>query len=145
MAEPDTESAHRKRVARFYLIIAMLAMRGADFLLLWYLSLPGYSSALFIGAIVGSILWTTALFIGIWLRQSWARYILIGFNCVFIALFVYPIFVAWGMREVRFTMPLQLLTAGVLLYAGATTLLVCSKRIRHLATRSMIGLTRGGR
>lgn len=139
MPERDTESAHRKRVARVYLIVALLAMRGADVLLFLYLSLPGYSSALHIGAIVGSLLWTTALFVGVWMRHSWARYVLIAFNCVFIALFNYPLFVAWGMREFRFTPPVQFLLAGVLLYAGATTLLVCSKRIRHLAAMSMIG------
>lgn len=139
MSEPDTESAHRKRVARCYLIIVLLAMRGADCLLFWFLSLPGYASAVHSGAIVGSFLWTTALFIGIWKRQSWARYIMIAFNWAFIALFSYPLFVAWGRRELSLALPFLLLGGGVLLYVGATALLVCSKRIRHLAAMSTIG------
>lgn len=139
MSVPDSESAHRKRVARCYLIVALLAMRSADFLLFWYLLLPGFASAAHTGAIVGSLLWTTALFIGVWLRQSWARYVLIAFNCAFITLFSYPLFVSWGQRQITLTLPHRLLLGGVLLYGGATALLVCSKRIRHLAAMSMIG------
>jgi len=139
MSVQDSESAHRKRVARCYLIVALLAMRGGDFLLFWYLSLPGYASAAHSGAIVGSLLWTTALFVGVWMRQSWARYVLITVNCVFIALFSYPLFVSWGQQQITLTLPHRLLLGGVLLYAGATTLLVCSKRVRHLAAMSMIG------
>ncbi len=139
MPAPDSESAHRKRVGRFYVIVALLAMRGGDGLLYWYLTLPGNDSPVHSGALVGSLLWTTALFIGIWKRQSWARYILLAFNCAFIALFMYPLFVSWGRREITFALPYLLLTGGVLLYMGATALLICSKRVRHLAAKSMIG------
>src|SRR5215203_5597409 len=121
MSVQDTESARRKRVARCFLILALLAMRGGDFLLFWYLILPGYASAPHSGAIVGSFLWTTALFVGVWLRHSWARYVLITFNCAFIALFTYPLFVSWGQRQITLSLPSRLLIGGVLLYVAATT------------------------
>lgn len=139
MAERDSESAHRKRVGRFYVIVAFFAMCAGDVLLYFYLSLPGNDSPGHSGAIVGSILWTTALFIGIWKRQPWARYVLLAFNCAFIALFSYPLFVSWGRREISLSLPYLLLLGGVLLYIGATALLICSKRVRHLAAKSMIG------
>ncbi len=117
----------------------MLMMRAGDWLLFSFLSLPGSDSAPHRGAIVGSILCTTALFIGIWQRQAWARYVLLAFNCGLIVLFSYPLFVAWGRREITLALPYFLLAGGVLLYGLATALLICSKRIRHLAAMSMIG------
>ena len=139
MSAPVSESTHRKRVARGLLLMIFLGLRVADCLLFWYLSRPGNASALMSGAVVGSILWTTTLLGAIWRRQSWARYVLITFNCGFIALFSYPVLVAWGTRELAPTFEYQLIITAVVLYSTATALLVCSRRIRHLAAMSMIG------
>lgn len=139
MSLPDSESARRKRVAKGFLALIFVALRIADALLLFYVALPGNESALFTGAVAGSILYTTTLIVGIWRRQSWARYVLITLNWAFTAVISYPVFVAWGRRELSMTLPNQLLVAAVVLYAASTALLICSRRIRHLATMSMIG------
>ena len=61
--------------ARIGLIVIFVLLRLID--ALFFLALPTGPTGLALPALIGAFLWTTALLVGIWRRQEWARIILL--------------------------------------------------------------------
>src|SRR5260370_39941238 len=60
---------------RMWLLAIFCALRGIEVLI--YLGTTASDKSRLIGTILVNVVWTTALLTGIWLRQNWARYVLI--------------------------------------------------------------------
>ena len=135
MSDPLHDRGHRTGHARSFLALAGLLQRIGDAAVIWFTFSPGNSMQLLRGVAIGSLLCTSVLLIGVWRRLRWARYVLTGFNWVYITGFGFRVLEGWSEMKPTLSDPDAVLSAGVLLYAGATVLLVRSRRIRHFANR----------
>ncbi|MEA3211066.1 MAG: hypothetical protein QOE70_4123 [Chthoniobacter sp.] len=133
MSEHHHSHLYRERQARLLVCLVFVLLRAADALVIYYSFFPSNPLPFLRGLTVGSVLWTTVLLGGVWRRQVWARYFLIGVNWCFIALLSYPLLLAWGRSEPAASSPYLLIAGGLLLYTAGNTILIRSRRIRHFA------------
>src|SRR5688572_22471775 len=68
--------AHRKRMARIYLIGIFALLSSAHALLFWFCVSHHNPWRMMVGLMVGEVISTTLLLAGIWKRLPWARYVL---------------------------------------------------------------------
>ncbi len=115
-----------------FLVIVFVLQRLGDAAVIWYTFLPS-NSAWLRGVALGSLVWTTALLVGVWRRFRWARYLLTSFNWGYITVFTFCVLQGWNEFQPTPTDPYTVLTAGIVLYFGANVILVRSRRVRHFA------------
>jgi hypothetical protein len=77
------------RSGRMWVAVIFCLLRVVD--LLVYLSVGFYDIAGANQAVMVSALWTTSLLVGMWMRQGWARYILIGLMIIGVAAGVFAL------------------------------------------------------
>jgi hypothetical protein len=134
MTDHTHERGPRIAHARLFLVVVFVLQRLGDAAVIRLTFQPVFASSLLRGVAIGSLFWTTALLVGVWRRLSWARYLLIGFNWLYVAAFTYAVVNRWPAITVQFSDPFVAATAGVILYAGANVILIKSRRIRHFAS-----------
>ena len=83
---------------------------------------------------LSTVIWTTALLIGIWYRQNWCRYILIVL--LLLTVVVFMILVPEGMVIFGDDMLLVLFGGLALAYAAIAWVLISSRDIRRLTNRT---------
>jgi hypothetical protein len=127
------ERGHRTGNARLFLAIAFLIQRMGDAAVIWFAFSPENPALLLRGVAIGSGLCTSVLLVGVWRRLRWARYVLTGFSWAYVAIFGFRALQAWAEVKLVPADPHAVLIAGVILYAGATVILVRSRRVRHFA------------
>jgi hypothetical protein len=64
-------------VGQISLIVIFCALRALD--AVFYFEWPALNKSNVLVSIINNVIWTTALLAAIWLRKSWARYVLILF------------------------------------------------------------------
>ena len=130
----DTEGTLRR--GRMWIAVIFCAFRLLDAVVVLLLKmLPEGSEQKYLYLyIILTGLWTTALLVAIWLRQAWARYVLVGL------LIAIP--VAEGFLLPRISLDFggatidPVLTGSILLYACIAGLLILLKPIRRLTSQS---------
>ena len=124
---------HRRRTARLFLAVILVGLYVAEALLWYFTNNRSNPWPFLVGHVVGSALATTLLIIGIWRRNSWARYVLIVFLWYLIAIFGIVVLVVAGEEYKTDRKPLMAAIVAVGIYVAANTLLICSRRIQYLA------------
>lgn len=132
--KPHHSHAHRKRIARFYLIGVFLLIIIADALLLRFAFSMWNPWRTLIGLLIGQTMASTLLIIGMWRRQSWSRYVLIALLWVMIGIISLLTLVIgsnplWANPRVYL-----ILGTGLLLLILANTWVIISKRLQFLVT-----------
>lgn len=131
--KPHHSHAHRKRVARFYLIGVFLLIMVADALLLFF-AFSGWNPwQMLKGLLIGQIMASTLLIVGMWRRQSWSRYVLIATLWLMIGLLSLVTLVISN----PFRAPAQVylvLGTGLVLLILANVWVITSKRLQFLVT-----------
>ena len=133
MTEHSHDRGHRTKHARTFLLIAMVLQRLGDAAVIWFTFQSANSMSLLRGVALGSLLCTSVLLVGVWRRLRWARYLLTGFNWIYIMGFAFVALLAWSEEPPTITSPYVAVIAGVALYAAANVILVRSRRVRHFA------------
>ncbi|HYR58065.1 MAG TPA: hypothetical protein VEO95_05530 [Chthoniobacteraceae bacterium] len=133
MTEHTHERGHRTTHARLFLVIVFVMQRLADAGVIWYTFLPAKSVFWLRGIALGSLVWTTALLIGVWRRFRWARYLLTSFTWVYLAVLTFHILQGWNELDLTLSDPYTALIAAAVLYLAANAILIRSRRVRHFA------------
>ena len=128
-SHPSRESDFR---GRLWLILIFLALRGIEVFM--YLAVPARNNSQLLGSMLSTVIWTTALLIGIWYRQNWCRYILIVL--LLLTVVVFMILVPEGMVIFGDDMLLVLFGGLALAYAAIAWVLISSRDIRRLTNRT---------
>jgi hypothetical protein len=76
-SRPRRGSSFRGKLS---LVAIFLILRALDAFI--FFEYPLISKSALVGALINNIIWTTALLTAIWLRKSWARYVLIFFQAL---------------------------------------------------------------
>jgi predicted membrane channel-forming protein YqfA (hemolysin III family) len=127
--------AHRKRMARIYLIGILALICTADVLLFWFTFSQHNPWRIMVGLMFGQVIGSILLLGGIWQRNPWARYVLAVLNFGVIAIFAMQALYLNGRPEVGDQRMLSLIWIAVGLLTIANTWLIRSKRIQYLATQ----------
>jgi peptidoglycan/LPS O-acetylase OafA/YrhL len=122
----------RKRLARFLLIFTFLIVLAADALLFWFCfhilnPYPGLT-----GILVGSLVGSTALYVAIWRRQAWARYVLLALLWITFFIMCAPVLSFTEDAQNYRQTPVIVLVSGCALYLVAIGILTISYRIQQL-------------
>jgi hypothetical protein len=133
MSEHPHDRSHRTRHARLFLVLVFVLQRLGDVAVILFTFLPVNSVSLLRGVAIGSLVWTSALLVGVWRRLRWARYALTTFTWGYIVVFTFCVLQAWNEVEPVPTNPYLLLIVGVTLYSAANLILIRSRRVRHFA------------
>ena len=132
MSHTPHSHTFRKRVARIYLVGIFLLVGVADALLARFSVSP--VSPWLIGVLFGQSISSVLLLIGIWRRQMWSRYVLIGLLFATIAIFSLAALMLSTHPESPLRPALMLVCPGIACMIAANTWLIVSKRIQYLAT-----------
>jgi hypothetical protein len=135
MSEHPHDRGHRTRHARTFLAVAFLLQRIGDAAAIWYAFHPSNSTLLLCGVSIGSCLITSVLLVGVWRRLRWARYVLTGFNWVYITGFGFWVLQTWDETKPLLSNPRLAMLAAAVLYGGANVILLRSRRVRHFANQ----------
>jgi hypothetical protein len=126
---------------RAWVVTLWVLLRLADLPMIWLAFHPHDATGQFPVAIFVSFLWTTALFVALWLRQNWARYI----TAAFLGYYVF----AWGFGVAMLAISLargdirpgmmpfvttatSILSIATLLYLVVLVTVLRSKSIKYL-------------
>jgi hypothetical protein len=115
-----------------WLIFIFLALRSIEVFM--FLLVPAESNSRVLGSMINTVIWTTALLIGIWYRQNWCRYILIAILLLTVVtlMIIVPEAVVLLDAEILFV-----LFAGITLaYAAIIWVLISNSDIRRLTDRT---------
>ncbi len=114
------------------LVVIFCVLRGVD--LLMYFGTTGSDKTRLLASIITTGIWTTALLVGIWKRQNWARYFLIVL--VLLGVFAYALFTPDVVQDKGTGSPLLavFIIAGAA-NAGIAFCLIRSRHIRRLCQR----------
>jgi hypothetical protein len=122
----------RKRAARLLLIFTFLLVLAADALLFWFCFHVLNPYPALTGILVGSLVGSTALYIAMWRRQAWARYVLLGLLWVtFFVMCAPALSFSDDAQNYRQT-PVLVLISGCALYLVAIGIVTISYRIQQL-------------
>jgi hypothetical protein len=130
--------ASRKKIrARIWLFIILLLLSGAHYFFYRFSINRLNTSSITPGLTFGCVLWTTVIWGAMWLRNGWARYVMIALICL--GIFSYG-WIAMVVREESID-PLPELTRmvvyGLMLYTAALVPLSASRTLRaYLAPRT---------
>ena len=137
MSHTPHSHTYRKRVARIYLAGIFLLIAAADFLFGWFAFEP--RSPWLLGVIFGQSISSILLVIGVWRRQTWARYVLIGLIFATITIFSLAALMLSTEPQIPMRPALQFLIPGIASLIAANVWLISSKRIQYLATPAASG------
>ena len=133
---------HRRRHGnsrRARVCLAVLFVVFASLQIVMYLHVEPSRTHLprFMSALINDAIWTTALMLGVWLRQKWARYILIAFQLlsVFGVVLASCDLLEPGMM-VKDSTAMGLVVAAGLAHAVCAWLLICSRDFKRLTSHS---------
>jgi predicted membrane channel-forming protein YqfA (hemolysin III family) len=127
--------AHRKLMARVYLVGILILICAADALLFWFTLSQHNPWRILIGLMFGQVTGSILLFAGIWNRMPWARYVLMVLIFGVISIFAMLALYLSGRPEVGDQRMLTLIWAALGLLVIANTWLIRSKRIQYLASQ----------
>jgi FtsH-binding integral membrane protein len=127
--------AHRKHMARMYLIGILALICAADVLLFWFTFSQHNPWRIMVGLMFGQVVGSILLLGGIWKRNPWARYVLVVLNFGVISIFAMQALFLTGRPEVGDQRMLSLIWIAIGLLTIANTWLIRSKRIQYLATQ----------
>lgn len=134
MSEDHSRHARRKLIARLWLVLIFLFLRGADVLLVWFAFHPFNPWPSLKGLAIGSAITTTALLIGLWRRSAWTRYVLVGVIVFTGILFALPYMIFLNNPVVGDEEPKKAVLTGVIVYFLCAVPLIRSRRIHYLAS-----------
>ena len=134
MSEDHSRHTHRKIVARLWLLLIFLFLRGADVLLIWFAFHPFNPWPSLRGLSIGSAIGTTALFVGLWRRSSWTRYVLVSVIIITGIVFALPYLIFLDNPVAGDEEPKKAVLAGVVVYFLCAVPLIRSRRIHYLAS-----------
>lgn len=137
MSHTPHSHLYRRRAARIYLVGILLLIGAADALLARFALHP--RSPWLLGVLFGQSLSSTLLLIGVWRRQMWSRYVLIGVLFGTIAIFSLAALMLNSTPEIPLRPALVMLVPGIASLIAANTWLIVSKRIQYLATPAASG------
>lgn len=99
-----------------------------------YLLVPTENNTKVLGSLINTVIWTTALLIGIWYRQNWCRYVLIAMLILTVVTFM--IIVPEAVVLLDDDMLFVLFGGIALAYAAMVWVLISSPDIRRLTDRT---------
>ena len=134
MSEDHSRHSHRKLIARLWLVIIFLFLRGADVLLVWFAFHPFNPWPSLRGLAIGSAIGTTALLVGLWRRNPWTRYILVAGIILTGVMFSLPYMILLNYPVAGDAEPKKAVLAGVITYFICAVPLIRSRRIHYLAS-----------
>ena len=117
---------------RLWLILIFLALRGIE--VVTYLLVPEENNSRLIGSIINNAIWSAALLTGIWYRQNWCRYILIGLLLVTVVTLM--IVLPDALVLLGDDLIVVLLAGITLAYVAIVWVLISSPDIRRLTDRT---------
>jgi predicted membrane channel-forming protein YqfA (hemolysin III family) len=127
--------AHRKRMARIYLVGIAILIGLADVFLFTFAFSRHNPWRILVGILFGQVAGCALLVAGIWNRNSWARYVLLVLNFVVISIFAMIALYFSGRPEMGDQRILTWVWSAVGLLVIANTWLIRSKRIQYLASQ----------
>src|SRR5687768_14387418 len=124
------------RKGRVVLVAVFFALRAVDVLiyLLARAEPAGFDRARLVSFLVCLALWTTSLLVGMWLRQAWARYLMIAF--VFLSGLVELLWLPSAFFEVPGPILQPILTAIGVIHAGILYALIGIPAVRRLTSQA---------
>jgi len=135
MTGGDRSHGYHLHFARPLVVAAFLLQRVGDAAVLYSTSLPTSPHPALRGLAIGALVCTVVMFVGVWRRMRWVRYVLVTFSWLY----------AFGLslvglefwREYSFERfdPRSLPLVAAAFYLAATAILVRSRRVRHYANR----------
>lgn len=126
--------AHRKKMARVYLVGILLLLCAADALLFWFSFSQHNPWRILVGLMFGQAFASILLLVGIWKRLPWARYVLAVLIFGVITIFALQALTLSGRPEIAAQM-LAVIWTAIGLLVIANTWLIRSKRIQYLASQ----------
>ena len=132
MPRPRTPAHIRHRQARILLLVGFVILRGADWLLFWFLQQPPQGYMPMLGVVIGSIVASTALIIATWQRQPWSRYVLLAVLWGVVAAFCVPLLGLTVSKDELSRAIVGSLFGGVGLYLFVILIFTVSKPIQRL-------------
>ena len=139
MSDDHSRPSRRKLVARIWLAVIFLLLRGADVLLVWFAFHPFNPWPSLRGLAIGSALGSTALIIGLWQRSPWTRYILVTVIILTGLIFTLPYMILLNNPVAGDTQPKQAVLTGVVIYFLCAVPLIRSRKIHYLASSPASG------
>jgi hypothetical protein len=127
--------AHRKKMARVYLIGIFLLLCAADALLFWFSFSQHNPWRMLVGLMFGQVISSILLLAAIWQRLPWARYVLTVLIFSVITIFAMQALYLTGRPELGNQSVLSVIWIAVGLLVIANTWLIRSKRIQYLASQ----------
>jgi predicted membrane channel-forming protein YqfA (hemolysin III family) len=127
--------AHRKKMARIYLVGIFLMLCAADALLFWFSFSQHNPWPLMVGLMFGHAVSSIFLLAGIWKRMPWPRYVLAILNFGVISIFALEALYLMGRPEAGDPRILNLVWVSIGFLVVANTWLIRSKRIQYLASQ----------
>jgi hypothetical protein len=117
---------------KLWLIFIFLALRSIEVFM--YLLVPTENNTRVLASLINTVIWTTALLIGIWYRQNWCRYVLIAMLILTVVTFM--IIVPEAVVLLDDDMLFVLFGGIALAYAAMVWVLISSPDIRRLTDRT---------
>lgn len=127
--------AHRKKMARIYLVGIGLLLIAADVLLFWFTFSQHNPWRMLVGVMFGQVISSVLLLSGVWSRLPWARYVLAVLIFAVIGIFSLQALYLMGRPEVQDSNVLNVVWTAIALLVAANTWLIRSKRIQYLASQ----------
>lgn len=127
--------AHRKKMARVYLVGIGLLLIAADALLFQFTFSQHNPWRWLVGLMFGQVISSILLLCGIWSRLPWARYVLATLIFAVISAFSLLALYLVGRPEVGDSNVLSMVWTAIALLVAANTWLIRSKRIQYLASQ----------
>src|SRR5947209_4332869 len=121
----------KKRWARVWLCLNLLLITGAHYFFYRFSSDPLNSYRVSGGITAGCIIWTSVLWVAMWLRHIWARYLMITVICLAAAGFSLIAMMLRGDSIDPLSHLMKLAAFGILLYLVALVPLTASALLRQ--------------